>query len=301
MLCKNIIKIFCILAILYSSTTFAFTNDTNHLSYFSLYVENTKNLRTKVENLDAQLWDLSENQQKNINKINLLNRDLIEIEKFAYLVELYSKKILEMQLEKEENQANYVKQKNISNQKIGLKNTESKNTNTSDIKMIKALLDNISNQHSTILTIVAILIGFISFVALGGSLFIIKENKTIKKNLNKIVEEFESDSEIIKTSFENEKATIFNSFNEIKETMLLDFESQSSKLLRQFDHMTRINRLTNMLDKGIFDQELFYSDLSQLSTHPSNLMDNLTDRIKNQFDDKFDDDILVLVNKIIDG
>jgi septal ring factor EnvC (AmiA/AmiB activator) len=171
-----------------------------------------------------------------------------------------------------------------------------------DILGLSEKIDNIDSQHEAIFNISSILIGAMALFGLGGATFTIYEVKSKDKELRKIVDEFNKERENVLEDFETKGKKLMKQFgaHESKlENALEDFDIESKKLVKQFDHSERLIRLTQMLNVRDFDNETFYSDLTQLAQAPTPMMSNLMTLIVETHQTEFDNDVLELAWEII--
>ena len=165
--------------------------------------------------------------------------------------------------------------KDIVSIKNGVEYLKNNHKPYKSIELIEEKLSGISTQHNTIFNIMTIIISVIALFGVGGLGFTFYESSSIKKKYNNVLADFEME----------------------KKSALTEFETQKKNMLLQFDYMERIFRLMGMLKEKNYDNEIFFSDLSQLSQTPNQHMDMV---IRNILDKKqnFDDDVIKLAEKI---
>lgn len=142
--------------------------------------------------------------------------------------------------------------------------------------LIEAKVDNISSEHTTLYRMVMMAMGIVTLFGVGGAVYSFVETHAGSKKIKKSIEKFDLSGKEV----------------------LDEMKAKQRNLINEFDQTQRILRLTQMIYQRDFDSETFYSDLTQLSQKPSQLMFELVNSIIEEYGSKFDQDILALANKI---
>ena len=149
----------------------------------------------------------------------------------------------------------------------------------SGLKVLEKELDGVKQANSTILSIASFIIALAAFIGGGGVIFSVWEAKSAQEKMNRALMDFKTkESEIIAS-----------------------LNKKDREQLVQYDQFERITRLTHMLYHENYDQEVFFSDLSQLAQAPTAMMSTLVERISGDHREKFESDILDLANRIKDA